>query len=160
MHTILAEGDASDAMPASLHERVETSADDNTGSSTAIDGALLREAIATLQQDHLPPPLAGAITALAYLMGLIDGDTLVSRCRGHLGGALVEVADRVAFLRGLIAISRELLWRLSASSCQGERHAELGAPASRRLFSGARRYDPPGSSGASSLTHMALRHPG
>ncbi len=106
-------GVAEDDMPellqalASLHELVATSAD-----TEAVDAELLAEAVGALLQDELPPALAGAIAALAYLMGLSDGDTLVARYRGHLGGALVEVADRVAFLRGLLVISRELLWRL------------------------------------------------
>lgn len=92
---------------ANLHELVVTG-----GDGDAVDGALFNDAIGALQRQELPPALAGAIGALAYLAGLSDGADLVARYRGHLAGALADLGDRVAFLRGLLAISRELLWRL------------------------------------------------
>ena len=78
----------------------------------AIDEELFREAIAVLLDAEVHPAIGGALAALAYLSTLLDGTALTERMRGDFGGAYVEAEDRVAFLRGLLAISRELLWRL------------------------------------------------
>jgi hypothetical protein len=60
----------------------------------------------------MPPLLAGALTALAYLSGHRDADFLVARIRGSLAGAYVDTAERVAALTGMLAVTRELLWRV------------------------------------------------
>src|SRR5262249_46719671 len=37
---------------------------------------------------------------------------LTQRFRGTVDGAMPDAADRIAFLRGLVEVSRELLWRI------------------------------------------------
>ena len=95
---------------ASLREIVTTA-----GAETeAIDETLFDEAVAALLASEVHPAIAGALACLAFLAELIGGGDLVARLRGNLGGAVLETGERIAFLRGLIAISRELLWRLPA----------------------------------------------
>lgn len=76
----------------------------------AIDGALFDEAIAALVDDARHPAIAGAINALACLSGRVEPARLAQRIAGGLSGGYVAPSDKVAFLRGVIAISRELLW--------------------------------------------------
>ncbi len=78
----------------------------------AIDDELYREAVAGLLAAEAHPAIGGALAAMACLSGLLDGEALTTRLRGDLGGAYSEPKERIAFLRGLLAISRELLWRL------------------------------------------------
>lgn len=77
-----------------------------------IDAALFDEAVAHLLDAELAPALAGAVAALALLAGRIDEANFAGRLRGELMGAHPDLARRVAWLRGVIAISRELLWRV------------------------------------------------
>ncbi|RZF60530.1 hypothetical protein EWE75_22625 [Sphingomonas populi] len=78
----------------------------------ALDPVLFDEAIATLLDTELDPALAGAVAALALLAGRIDDTEFATRLSGELRGAYPEMARRIAWLRGVIAISRELLWRV------------------------------------------------
>ena len=78
----------------------------------AVDRDLFTDAIRTLMDEDLHPTLAGAMAALAYVSDLLSKDGLVERMRGSLSGAYVDLAERVAFLRGIMAISRELIWRV------------------------------------------------
>ena len=80
----------------------------------ALDEQLFDAAVAHLLDVELEPALAGAVAALAMLAGQIDEAALAARLSGELRGAYVEVARKVAWLRGVIAISRELLWRVPA----------------------------------------------
>ncbi|ESQ82779.1 DUF5682 family protein [Asticcacaulis benevestitus] len=66
-------------------------------------------AVALLGAD-LNPALAGAVSAVALLGGHADAAWLGARLRGDLAGAYGDARDRVAFLRGVITVSRELLW--------------------------------------------------
>ncbi|ESQ80362.1 DUF5682 family protein [Asticcacaulis sp. YBE204] len=66
-------------------------------------------AIALLDTD-LNPALAGAVSAVALLSGHVDGGWMGARLKGGLTGAYGDPRDRVAFLRGAITVSRELLW--------------------------------------------------
>ena len=79
-----------------------------------IDQSLFDEAIAALVGADLPPALAGAVAALGFLAGLVDEQRLAAGLRGELGGAYTDPAACIAFLRGLLAMSRELLWRVPA----------------------------------------------
>jgi hypothetical protein len=78
----------------------------------ALDPVLFDEAIAALLDTELDPALAGAVAALALLAGRIDDAEFAARLSGELRGAYPEAARRIAWLRGVIAISRELLWRV------------------------------------------------
>lgn len=97
-----------DAM-ASLHETVSLA-----HALPTLDRELFDEAVAHLLDAELEPALAGAVAALALLAGQIDEAALAARLSGELRGAYVEVARKVAWLRGVIVISRELLWRVPA----------------------------------------------
>ncbi len=77
-----------------------------------LDPVLFDEAIAALLDTELDPALAGAVAALALLAGRIDDETFAERLWGELRGAYPETARRIAWLHGVIAISRELLWRV------------------------------------------------
>ena len=81
-------------------------------SGAAIDRAALDEALDALASRRLPPMLAGAVMAFALLDGRIDVAALESRLSGELAGGYVEPADRLAFLGGVIAMARELLWTM------------------------------------------------
>lgn len=70
------------------------------------------EALERLRNGDLVPEIAGAVLAFALLDGRADGAELGARMRGELAGAYVRPADRLAFLGGIIAIARELLWTL------------------------------------------------
>ncbi len=86
---------------------------------TIVDGAEdprvaadFREAIAVLLREDVPPAVEGAVAAVAHLAGMLPAEVLVERVRGTIGGAYVAAADRVAYVRGILAISRELLWNV------------------------------------------------
>jgi len=79
-----------------------------------LDPVLFDEAIAQLLDADLDPALAGAVAALALLAGRLDDDAFAARLSGELRGAYTEAARRIAWLRGVIAISRELLVRVPA----------------------------------------------
>jgi len=77
-----------------------------------IDTALFDEGIGHLLDAPLDPALAGAVAALALLGGRLDDTGFAGRLSGELKGAYTDAACRIAWLRGVIAISRELLWRV------------------------------------------------
>jgi hypothetical protein len=78
----------------------------------SLDAALFDEAVAALLDAELDPALSGAVAALALLADRIDEAAFAARLSGQLRGAYTETARRIAWLRGVIAISRELLWRV------------------------------------------------
>ena len=92
---------------AALREVVASAADE----AKAVDGELFFEAVVRLLGMTMPPLLDGALAALAYLSGHRSDAFLVARIRGSLAGAYVNPADRIAALNGMIAMTRELLWR-------------------------------------------------
>jgi hypothetical protein len=96
-----------DAM-AVMHEVVGLAGD----AAPMIDTALFDEAIGHLLDAPLEPALAGAVAALALLGGRLDDAGFAGRLTGELKGAYTDAARRIAWLRGVIAISRELLWRV------------------------------------------------
>lgn len=79
-------------------------------SETEIEIALFDEALARLQTQPLAPMLAGAVTAFALIDGQDDPGALGERLRGELVSGYVDAGERLAFLGGVIAIARELLW--------------------------------------------------
>lgn len=79
-------------------------------SEVPIELALFDEALAWLQAHPLAPMLAGAVTAFTLLDGQSEPDTLGARLRGELASGYVDPGKRLAFLGGVIAIARELLW--------------------------------------------------
>jgi len=79
-----------------------------------LDPILFDEAVAHLLDADLDPALAGAVAALALLSGRLDDDAFAALLSGELRGAYTEAARRIAWLRGVIAISRELLVRIPA----------------------------------------------
>ena len=79
-----------------------------------IDAGLFGEGVAALLDAPLRPALAGAVAAVALLAGRLDGADLARRMTGELGGAHPDPAARVAWLRGVLTVSRELLWRVPA----------------------------------------------
>ena len=90
---------------ANLREVIETCETDT------IDRVLFAETVGSLLDEELHPSLAGAMAALAFLSDLLTKETLVARMRGSVAGAYADPADKVAFLRGLMLVSRELIWR-------------------------------------------------
>lgn len=79
-------------------------------SEAPIEIALFDEALARLQAQPLAPMLAGAVTAFALIDGRSDAAALGERLRGELASGYVDPGERLAFLGGVIAIARELLW--------------------------------------------------
>lgn len=79
-------------------------------SQAEIELALFDEALARLQTQPLAPMLAGAVAAFALIDGRGDADALGERLRGELVSGYVDAGERLAFLGGVIAIARELLW--------------------------------------------------
>lgn len=79
-------------------------------SKAPIDIALFDEALTRLGKQELDPMLAGAILAFSMIAGNADADMLQARLRGELASGYVESSERLAFLGGVIAIARELLW--------------------------------------------------
>lgn len=83
-------------------------------SDAPIDFALFDQALDDLSARPLPPMLAGAVMAFALLDGRADLAALEVRLKGELGSGYVDPADRLAFLSGVIAIARELIWAVPA----------------------------------------------
>lgn len=81
-------------------------------SEAPIDIALFDEALVRLRARPLAPMLAGAVTAFALIDGQGDPSGLAARLRGELASGYVDPGERLAFLGGVIAIARELLWTL------------------------------------------------
>ncbi|MEQ1695266.1 MAG: DUF5682 family protein [Hyphomicrobiaceae bacterium] len=93
---------------ADLREVVQSARDE----TPAIDAARFDEVIERLTGVAMAPVLSGAVAALAYLAGTRDGTFLADRVRGGLNGAYLQPADKIAALNGVIAMARELLWRV------------------------------------------------
>ncbi len=93
-----------------LREAMELAA----GEIATIDSAPFDEAIADLVVRAEQPALSGAIHAIACLSGHVTPEQLGHRAAGGLYGAYVNASDKAAFLRGVIAISRELIWGIPA----------------------------------------------
>lgn len=79
-----------------------------------LDIALFDDAVAALLDADLRPALAGAVAALALLADKLDEAGFGARLSGELRGAYTATAQRIDWLRGVIAISHELLWRVPA----------------------------------------------
>lgn len=79
-------------------------------SQAEIEIELFDEALAWLQTQPLAPMLAGAVTAFALIDGQSGPAALSERLRGELVSGYVDAGERLAFLGGVIAIARELLW--------------------------------------------------
>jgi hypothetical protein len=80
----------------------------------AIDATLFEQALQDLLGRELHPAIAGAISAIAFLSGLVDDAYLGGRVSGELNSAYVQMQSRVDFLRGVLTVSRELLWAVPA----------------------------------------------
>jgi hypothetical protein len=80
------------------------------GSDAPIEISLFDEALARLLAQRLAPMLAGAVMAFALIDGQADADVLEARLSGELASGYVDPAERLAFLGGVVAIARELLW--------------------------------------------------
>ena len=83
-------------------------------SSAPVDIDQFDEALEQLHERPLRPMLAGAVMAFAMIDGQADGDAMQVRLRGELASAYVQPQERLAFLGGVIAIARELLWAVPA----------------------------------------------
>ena len=83
-------------------------------SDAPVDFALADQALADLRLRDLDPMIDGAVTAFALLGGQIEAQELEIRLRGELASGYVDPRDRLAFLGGVIAIARELVWTLPA----------------------------------------------
>lgn len=83
-------------------------------SGAPIDIALFDEALAVLSARPLQPMLAGAVMAFALLDGRAELCALEARLKGELVSGYVDPAERLAFLGGVIAIARELIWTVPA----------------------------------------------
>jgi hypothetical protein len=79
-------------------------------SDAGIEIAPFDEALGRLQAQRLAPMLAGAVTAFALIDGQSAPDELGERLGGELASGYVDPGERLAFLGGVIAIARELLW--------------------------------------------------
>jgi hypothetical protein len=102
--------DAAVRMLSSLRGAIELA----RSSQAPIDLALFDEALDRLAARTLPPMLAGAIMAFALLDGRISVSELENRLKGELASGYVDPAERLAFLGGVIAIARELIWTVPA----------------------------------------------
>jgi len=107
-----AEGGPGDDTPRIGDPMAQVGARDRQRKMPILDPSLFADEVVRLLEKPMPPVLGGALSALAYLSGHRDGGDLVSRIRGGLGGACVDIADRVAALNGMLAVTRELLWRV------------------------------------------------
>jgi hypothetical protein len=83
-------------------------------SDAPIDLALFDEALDGLSARPLQPMLAGAVMAFALLDGRAEVAELEARLKGELASGYVDPAERLAFLGGVIAIARELIWTVPA----------------------------------------------
>ena len=83
-------------------------------SDAPIDIGLFDEAMVELQLRPLDPMLAGAVFAFSLIDGQAEAGQLEARLRGELASGYVDAAERLAFLGGIIAIARELLWAVPA----------------------------------------------
>ncbi len=81
-------------------------------SEAPIEITLFNEALTRLQSRPLAPMLAGAVMAFVLIDGQADAGALEKRLRGELASGYVDPAERLAFLGGVIAIARELLWTM------------------------------------------------
>lgn len=102
--------DAAVRMLSSLRGAIELA----RSSQASIDLALFDEALDRLATRTLPPMLAGAIMAFALLDGRIAVSELEIRLKRELASGYVDPAERLAFLGGVIAIARELIWTVAA----------------------------------------------
>jgi len=84
------------------------------GSEAPTEIALFDEALTRLQAQPVAPMLAGAVMAFVLIDGQADAGALEARLRGELASGYVDPAERLAFLGGVIAIARELLWSVPA----------------------------------------------
>ena len=82
------------------------------GETREVDADLLGDVIRRLTGRDMAPRLSGAVAALAFLMGVSDGDSLIACVRGHLRGGFQNPADSVAALGGMLAVSPEAVWRV------------------------------------------------
>lgn len=83
-------------------------------SAAPIDLDLFDQALDRLAARPLQPMLAGAVMAFALMDGRVEVAELESRLRGELASGYVDPAERLAFLGGVIAIARELIWTVPA----------------------------------------------
>jgi hypothetical protein len=83
-------------------------------SDAPIDLSLCNEALAALRRGTLQPMLDGAVTAFTLLGGLVGVSEFEGRLRGELASGYVDAAERMAFLAGVVAIARELIWTIPA----------------------------------------------
>lgn len=79
-----------------------------------IDVAPFDERLVELLDASLHPTLAGAVAAYALIAGQMAEEAFAARLKGELEGGYVVPADRLAFLTGVIALARELLWTMPA----------------------------------------------
>ncbi len=79
-------------------------------SEAPVELAPFEEALARLQEQPLAPMLAGAMTAFLLIDGRGDPAALGERLRGELASGYVDPGERLAYLGGVIAVARELLW--------------------------------------------------
>jgi hypothetical protein len=78
----------------------------------AIDPELFTDAVDELVEGDLSPLLGGVITALAVQFGRRTPAFMAARIGGALGGAAVNLADRVAPLAGLLRVAPAALCRM------------------------------------------------
>lgn len=79
-----------------------------------IDVTPFDEQLVKLLDSPLHPMLAGAVAAYALIDGQMAEEAFAARLKGELEGGYVAPADRLAFLTGVIALARELLWTMPA----------------------------------------------
>jgi hypothetical protein len=82
------------------------------GETREVDAELIADVLRRLTETDMAPRLAGAVAALAFLMGVRDGESLIACVRGHLKGGFQDPADSVAALGGMLAVSPEAVWRV------------------------------------------------
>jgi hypothetical protein len=100
-----------DRAPALLDALVTLRAIVETG---AFDLAPFEARLDALVAAPLHPMLAGAVTAFALLNGQVDDALLAARLKGEIASGYVSDSDKLAFLTGIVALARELLWQVPA----------------------------------------------
>jgi hypothetical protein len=86
----------------------------NQPQATHLDQELFVDALMTLLQDPQGHSvILGGATGILHTLGIVDRDTLVTQASGYLQQAVVNPAQGVGYLRGLLRTCREVAWTIT-----------------------------------------------
>lgn len=81
-------------------------------SQAPIDLELFDQALERLSAKPIPPMLEGALMAFALLGGQAVPGKLEERLSGEMASGYADPAEKLAYLGGVIAIAREIIWTI------------------------------------------------